>query len=119
MSELQVVTAPKDYTFQLRMNSEIKSELEAIFAGCGVTLSDAINIFLQQTLNEGGFPFDIVPDRKSRREAALRYLDEAYVQGVESVRSESDWISKEELKKRLEQDRSRCSWSSHRSSNRT
>lgn len=42
---------------QMRMNSEIKSELEEIFARSGLSLTDAINIFFRQSLNVGGLPF--------------------------------------------------------------
>lgn len=62
MKNLIIATASKDTTFQMRMNSEIKVELEEIFAKSGLSLTDAINIFFQQSLNIGGLPFVVNQD---------------------------------------------------------
>jgi len=62
MKNLIIATASKDTTFQMRMNSEIKTELEEIFAKSGLSLTDAINIFFQQSLNIGGLPFVVNQD---------------------------------------------------------
>lgn len=40
-----IIKSPKDDVFRIRMNSEIKNELESIFAKNGLTLTDAINVF--------------------------------------------------------------------------
>ncbi|MBE6522961.1 MAG: phosphatase [Thermoplasmata archaeon] len=97
MSDLQVVTAPKDYTYQLRMNSEIKAELERIYAECGVTLSDAINIFLQQSLNEHGFPFAVVSDQTAfKKKKVLDELLEIHMRGMRSG-SEYGWTDDRDM----------------------
>lgn len=44
-------------TIQSRVKPELKAEAEAIFAGLGMSMGDAIRIFLQQTVNMGGLPF--------------------------------------------------------------
>ena len=101
---LQVVSAPKDYTFQLRMNSQIKSELEQIFAKCGITLPDAFNIFMQQVLNEGGFPFPIVPDQTEfKKKAALLYLTASYREGMASSDDGKNLIPADEVERMLEE----------------
>ena len=48
-----VINAQKDDVFRIRMNSEIKNELEEVFAKNGLTLTDAVNVFFQQVLNTG------------------------------------------------------------------
>ena len=53
MPELNVATAPKNGTFQMRINPDIKEQVERIYANCGMTLTDAINTFLQQSINVG------------------------------------------------------------------
>ena len=63
---LSVATAPKTSTFQLRVNPDIRTHVEAIYARCGLTLTDAINLFFQQSLNADGLPFRIVPQRKGK-----------------------------------------------------
>ncbi|MBK8431142.1 MAG: type II toxin-antitoxin system RelB/DinJ family antitoxin [Chloroflexi bacterium] len=44
-------------TVQARISPELKEEAEAIFASMGMTTAEAIRIFLQQTVNMGGLPF--------------------------------------------------------------
>ena len=40
--------------FQVKINSEIKRAVEDIYAKTGMTLTDAFNIFIQQSLNVEG-----------------------------------------------------------------
>ena len=54
---MNVAAMPKTASFQMRINPEVKQRAEEIFARCGLTLTDAVNIFLQQSLNTGGLPF--------------------------------------------------------------
>lgn len=63
-----IATSPKTSTFQMRINPEIKDELEMIYSQCGITLTDAINIFLQQSLNIKGLPFIVNSDTASSLE---------------------------------------------------
>lgn len=75
VQKLNVVTAPKTTTFQVRMNPEIKTEVESIYARCGITLTDAFNLFIQQTLNAEGLPFLVTPNSKQLlREQAITKL---------------------------------------------
>lgn len=102
---IQVVSEPRDYTFQLRMSSKVKAELEGIFARCGVTLPEAFNIFMQQVLNEGGFPFPVVPDQTDfRRKAALAYITESYRRGMDSANGGKDLIPEDVAEGMLEED---------------
>lgn len=71
-NQLNVATAPKDSTFQVRINSEIKKSVEEIYAKAGMTLTDAFNIFIQQSLNVEGLPFIATKNSKEAlREQAL------------------------------------------------
>ena len=54
-----IVSAAKTDVFRVRINPEIKQELESVY---GLTLTDAINVFFQQSLNAGGFPFAVTED---------------------------------------------------------
>ena len=58
---LNVARAPKDATFQVRINSEIKKTVEEIYARTGMTLTDAFNTFIQQSINVEGLPFSSSP----------------------------------------------------------
>ena len=71
-TQLNVATAPKDSTFQVRINSEIKKQVEEIYAKAGMTLTDAFNIFIQQSLNVEGLPFLVTTNSKEAlREQSL------------------------------------------------
>ena len=57
-----IISAAKTDVFRVRINPEIKQELESVYAKNGLTLTDAINVFFQQSLNAGGFPFAVTED---------------------------------------------------------
>ena len=95
---INIATAPKTATFQMRINPEVKSRLEGIYANCGMTLTDAINTFLQQSLNVEGLPFLVTQNSKNAlREQAITQLMLALGQGEDSVRTPSDWINEADI----------------------
>ena len=59
---MDIVSSPKTDMFRMRINPEIRQNLEAVYAKNGLTLTDAINVFFQQSLNAGGFPFSVTTD---------------------------------------------------------
>ena len=59
---MDIVSSPKTDMFRMRINPEIRQNLEAVYAKNGLTLTDAINVFFQQSLNAGGFPFSVTAD---------------------------------------------------------
>ena len=72
---LSVAMAPKDTTFQVRINSEIKKTVEEIYARTGMTLTDAFNTFIQQSINVEGLPFLVTQNSKEAlKEQALAKL---------------------------------------------
>ena len=44
----------------LRIEPEVKTEAEELFGSFGLTVTDAVNVFLRQSLMRGGFPFEVV-----------------------------------------------------------
>lgn len=99
MSEyISVTNAPKTATFQMRINPDVKKEVESIYANCGMTLTDAFNAFLQQTINVGGMPF-IVNQNSAEvlKQQAIALLMAELKAGEDSVKSDADWISEEAM----------------------
>ena len=45
--------------FRFRINPEIRKQVEEVYARNGLTFTQALNIFIQQSLNAGGFPFQV------------------------------------------------------------
>ena len=95
---INVANAPKTSTFQARINPEVKKVVEGILSDCGLTLTEAFNAFLLQTINVGGLPFLLTKDGdKVLREQAVALLMAELKAGEESVQSESDWISEDDM----------------------
>ncbi|MDD6481126.1 MAG: type II toxin-antitoxin system RelB/DinJ family antitoxin [Lachnospiraceae bacterium] len=94
---LNVAVAPKDSTFQVRINSEIKKAVEDIYAKSGMTLTDAFNTFIQQSINVEGLPFIVTKNSKEAlKEQALAKLM------IDLKRAEAEgWIDAEDLEREL------------------
>ena len=45
-----------DATLQIRMNSEPKTGVENLYRNLGTSFAEAVHIFDQQSLREGGMP---------------------------------------------------------------
>ena len=102
MEELNVATAPKTGTFQMRINPQIKERVENIYAASGMTLTDAINIFIQQSINVEGLPFIVSKNSKDAlRQQAIAQMMLELKKGEDSIKTEADWISEEDALERL------------------
>ncbi|MCL2500036.1 MAG: type II toxin-antitoxin system RelB/DinJ family antitoxin [Defluviitaleaceae bacterium] len=51
---------PRSAVMNLRIEPEIKADAEELFGSFGLTVTDAVNVFLRQSLMRNGFPFEIV-----------------------------------------------------------
>ncbi len=97
MAVVRTVTAPKTSTFQFRINPEVREQAEEIYAGCGLTLTDAINIFIQQSINVEGLPFVVTRKTKAARfEQAVTRLMSEIALGEESAKREG-WIDESKI----------------------
>ena len=50
----------------IRMDSDLKARADALFDELGMNMSTAFNIFVRQSLREGGIPFAIKTERPNR-----------------------------------------------------
>ena len=75
---MDIVSATKTDMFRMRINPEIRRNLESVYAKSGLTLTDAVNVFFQQSLNAGGLPFLVTEDNAElvRAKALKRLLKE-------------------------------------------
>ena len=55
-------TMPRTTEVKTRTTAQIKADAAAVYARWGISLSDAINIFLAKSIEVGGLPFDIHPE---------------------------------------------------------
>lgn len=101
MHKLNVTNAPKTSTFQMRINPEIKQQVEDIYSRQGLTFTDAINIFIQQSINANGLPFLASPENEEYLKAkAMHRLMEEVQKGFESGEKEG-WLSLDEVEASL------------------
>ncbi len=64
----------KTANINLRIEPETKAKAEALFSSFGISVTDAINIFLNTSIMEGGFPFQI-KQPKYNKETELAILE--------------------------------------------
>lgn len=99
-----VSSAPKTTTFQMRMNPEIKQRAEQLYASYGLNLTDAINIFIQQSLNMEGLPFLLSPENEEyMKNKALKRLMAELDASWKSA-AQDGWVSEIDAMRRLELD---------------
>lgn len=100
-TNFNVVSAPKTATFQMRINPEVKRRVEAVYANQGLSFTDAINIFIQQSLNDNGLPFLVSPENAEFMKAkAMRRLLEEVQKGWDSAEKDG-WLTMEEVEAQL------------------
>lgn len=96
MDITNVTAAPKTATFQMRINPDVKQQVEDIYARQGLTFTDAVNIFIQQSLNMGGLPFLVSPENEAyMKDKAMRRLMAEIQRGWDSAEKDG-WISEED-----------------------
>ncbi|MDR2820839.1 MAG: type II toxin-antitoxin system RelB/DinJ family antitoxin [Desulfovibrio sp.] len=63
----------KTANLNIRIDPETKIGAERLFSSFGITVTDAVNIFLRQALVVGGLPFEMKQPRfNAETEAAIR-----------------------------------------------
>ena len=68
----------KDATLQVRMQPDVKADVERLYRSLGTSFAEAVRIFACQSLAVGGLPFAIVLKPEARQSmfgAANRYAD--------------------------------------------
>lgn len=57
----------KTANINVRVDPETKLNAEKLFSSFGITLTDAINIFLHKSIMEGGLPFEVKQPRYNEK----------------------------------------------------
>ncbi len=90
---MDIVSSAKTDMFRMRINPDIRRELERVYAKNGLTLTDAVNVFFQQSLNTGGFPFQVTENNAEMMKAKalnrlMKELDEGMSDPVSYAQDE-------------------------------
>jgi len=63
----------KSANINIRIDPDVKSSAELLYKSFGITVSDAVNIFLRQSIMVGGLPFEMKLSRyNAETEAAMQ-----------------------------------------------
>ncbi len=94
-----IVGAPKTDMFRFRINPEIRKQVEDVYSKNGISFTQAINIFIQQSINAGGFPF-LVNDENAEfvRAKALEQL----MKELDAGRNSGPLVDEDEAYRMLE-----------------
>ena len=73
----------------IRVDEDIKKQADALFAGLGMNMTTAINVFLRQALRKGGVPFEVVdPFYSEHNQRRIREtIDQYNADGVVIVKT--------------------------------
>jgi DNA-damage-inducible protein J len=70
-------------TIQFRTDESTKKQSVEIFQQLGITMSDAINMFLRQSILHGGLPFELkIPKYNEVTRAALADMEHSKGKGL-------------------------------------
>jgi DNA-damage-inducible protein J len=70
-------------TIQFRTDESTKTLSVKIFQSLGITMSDAVNMFLRQTIFHGGLPFELkIPNYNQTTLGALADMEQSKGKGI-------------------------------------
>ena len=81
-------------TINIRLDTELKRQMEEVASSIGLTVTAAFNVFARQFVAHRGFPFAVVEPEVSEREFA-QLMDDIYSSMHEGNASEHDLLSDE------------------------
>lgn len=87
-----------DATLQIRMNSDLKAQVEELYRSLGTSFAEAVRIFAQQSLREGGMPFR--PTLKAWEDMTAQEINAKLLQSEEDI-SQGRMLSQEDLDRRM------------------
>jgi DNA-damage-inducible protein J len=93
----------KTSNLNIRIDPEIKSAADGIFSRFGITVADAVNIFLHKAIMVGGLPFDMtLPQYNEETLAAMQEARDiadgkVYAKSYSSLQEMLDEINAEGL----------------------
>ena len=94
-----ISSEPKEPKVQMTINSDIAESLKAYGDRYGITAEEAANLIIQNFLVQDGSMLTEPGRLVVIDDDEYDYLDKEFRAGLESVTSESDWISKEEMRR--------------------
>lgn len=88
-----------DSTLQVRMDGQVKANVEELYRNLGTSFAEAVRIFAQQSLLEGGLPFR--PTLRAWEDMTEAEIDRKLSAAQEDIRA-GRVCAQEELDARME-----------------
>ena len=94
----------KTSSMYVRIDPDIKAEVETIYKRFGMSLNDAINVFIYQSRNVGGLPFNLRAEEQHNKlipgfqSPMLNMLGK-----YKGIFSSSEFMARKQLEKELEE----------------
>lgn len=89
-----------DATVQIRMNGELKEQVENLYRSMGTSFAEAVRIFAQQSLRDGGMPFR--PTLRSWDDLTTQEIDAKLRKSEEEI-SSGAYCSQDALDARIQE----------------
>jgi DNA-damage-inducible protein J len=83
---------PSTDTLQVRVSSDLKAQADIVFSSIGLKTSQAVRLFLQQSVNSNGLPFQLsakTPNAETL--AAFRETDEGRTEEITLAQLKSEF----------------------------
>ncbi len=81
----------KDASLNVRIDSDVKAEAEKVYARYGMTVSEAVTVFLHKSIMVEGLPFDLRPSTPNRETiAAMEEGDKIIESGKSRFKNTSE-----------------------------
>ena len=89
-----------DATVQIRMDSQLKMQVEELYKSMGTSFTEAVRIFAQQSVREGGMPFR--PSMKAWEKLTPAEVDTKLAQSMADLAA-GRVVSQEDLDSRMKE----------------
>ena len=85
----------KEATFQVRMDADLKEEVEKLYKSMGTSFAEAVRIFAKQSLTEKGLPFVVTTEKRNAYGMLSKYANSKLID------EENDAFEREITKKHV------------------
>lgn len=86
---MEVIILAKTAKLNIRIEPETKAAAEQLFSALGITITDAVTIFLKQALLTGGIPFPLELPKPNKYTLAAMEETESIINSKEANESKS------------------------------
>ena len=81
---------PKTASLNIRLDENIKKTAETVYSRYGLSLAEAVTVFIHQSCNIGGLPFDLRPSRYYNAETLAAMAEAERISRDPSVKGHRD-----------------------------